>query len=63
MKTRFVILLTVSILFTLKAKSQVAEPLKLIQTISLPGLHDGDFDHLATSLSDHLLFLAAEENS
>lgn len=49
-------------LFALNAQCQVAEPLKLIQTIPIPGLHDGDFDHFAASVPDHLLFLAAEEN-
>jgi DNA-binding beta-propeller fold protein YncE len=63
MKKHLVILFTVFILLALKAQAQVAEPLKLIQTISVPGLHDGDFDHFAVSLSDRLLFLAAEENS
>jgi DNA-binding beta-propeller fold protein YncE len=63
MKKRLVILLAVFIPFELKAQPQVAEPLKLIQTISMPGLHDGDFDHFASSLSDDLLFLTAEENS
>ena len=63
MKKRLVILLVVFLPFELKAQPQVAEPLKLIQTISMPGLHDGDFDHFASSLSDDLLFLTAEENS
>jgi YVTN family beta-propeller protein len=50
-------------LFALKARAQVDEPLKLIQTIPLPGLHDGDFDHFALDLSGQRLFLAAEDNS
>jgi YVTN family beta-propeller protein len=50
-------------LFAVKAHSQVDEPLKLIQTISLPGLHDGDFDHFALDPSGQRLFLAAEDNS
>jgi len=37
-------------------------PLKLIATIPLPGLHDGDFDHFATDIEGHRLFLMAEEN-
>jgi DNA-binding beta-propeller fold protein YncE len=56
------IFLVVAALFALNAQCQVAEPLKLIQTIPMPGLHDGDFDHFAASVPDHLLFLAAEEN-
>ena len=57
------IFLAVVVLFALNAQSQVVEPLRLIQTISIPGLHDGDFDHFAADMQDHLLFLAAEENS
>jgi DNA-binding beta-propeller fold protein YncE len=57
------IILTVTILFAVCAQSQVVQPLNLIQTISIPGLHDGDFDHFEVSVSDKLLFLAAEENS
>jgi DNA-binding beta-propeller fold protein YncE len=57
-----IILFALIALSALKAQSQVSELLKLIQTIPIPGLHDGDFDHFAASVSDHLLFLAAEEN-
>jgi DNA-binding beta-propeller fold protein YncE len=63
MKKLMMIFLAVIVLFALNAKSQVVEPMKLIQTISIPGLHDGDFDHFAADYQDHLLFLAAEENS
>jgi DNA-binding beta-propeller fold protein YncE len=37
--------------------------LKLSQTIPLPDLHDGDFDHFAVDLHGNRLFVAAEENS
>lgn len=37
-------------------------PLKLVDTISLPGLKDGDFDHFAFDLEGHRLFLTGEEN-
>lgn len=47
----------------LRAQSQVTEPLKLIQTIPLPGLQDGDFDHFQVNLPGRRLFLAAEDNS
>ena len=63
MKKFTTIFLAVVVLFALNAQSQVVEPLRLIQTISIPGLHDGDFDHFAADMKDHLLFLAAEENS
>ena len=45
------------------AHAQVPGPLKLAQTIPLPGLKDGDFDHFALDSSGQRLFLAAEENS
>jgi len=37
-------------------------PLKLVATIPLPGLHDGDFDHFAPDVDGHRLFLTGEEN-
>jgi DNA-binding beta-propeller fold protein YncE len=50
-------------LFAFSLHSQVAEPLKLIGSIPLPGLHDGDFDHFAVDVPGQRLFLAAEQNS
>src|ERR1700682_3017748 len=63
MKMSIVISLTVILLFALRAKRQVAEPLKLIQSITLPGLHDGSFDHFQVDLPGKRLFVAAESNS
>jgi DNA-binding beta-propeller fold protein YncE len=37
--------------------------LELSQTIPLPELHDGDFDHFAVDLQGNRLFVAAEENA
>lgn len=37
--------------------------LQLSQTIPLPDLHDGDFDHFTVDLHGNRLFVAAEENS
>jgi YVTN family beta-propeller protein len=42
--------------------SQTKEPLKLVATIPLPGLKDGDFDHFAPDVDGHRLFLTDEEN-
>jgi DNA-binding beta-propeller fold protein YncE len=42
--------------------AQEKTPLKLVATIPLPGLKDGDFDHFAVDLDGHRLFLTAEEN-
>jgi DNA-binding beta-propeller fold protein YncE len=47
---------------SLATKTADKHPLKLIATIALPGLRDGDFDHFASDLHGHRLFLAAEEN-
>src|SRR5712672_2200783 len=44
-------------------QAQVPGTLKLIQTIPLPGLKDGDFDHFQVDLPGKRLFLAAEDNS
>src|SRR5260370_19148298 len=42
--------------------AQDKTPLKLVATIPLPALHDGDFDHFAPDVEGHRLFLTAEEN-
>jgi DNA-binding beta-propeller fold protein YncE len=44
------------------AAAQDEAPLKLVATIPLPGLKDGDFDHFATDVEGQRLFLTAEEN-
>ncbi len=44
------------------ALGQDPKPLKLVATIPLPGLHDGDFDHFAPDVDGHRLFLTGEEN-
>jgi DNA-binding beta-propeller fold protein YncE len=62
MKEQSILFLTVFICFAPRARCQTVQPLKLIQSIPIPGFHDGDFDHFATDPADHFLFLAAEEN-
>ena len=42
--------------------AQTKEPLKLVATIPLPGLKDGDFDHFAPDVDGRRLFLTDEEN-
>jgi DNA-binding beta-propeller fold protein YncE len=60
-KMRFVFLaLFVALAVSLQAQEKA--PLKLIETIPLPGLKDGDFDHFAPDVDGHRLFLTAEEN-
>src|SRR5258707_3057919 len=60
-RMRFLGLVLVSALGVATA-AQNAPPLKLVATIPLPGLHDGDFDHFAPDLDGHRLFLTGEEN-
>jgi hypothetical protein len=45
---------------SMKASSKA--PVKLLQTIPLPDLKDGDFDHFAIDLEGNRLFATAEEN-
>jgi YVTN family beta-propeller protein len=42
--------------------AQTKEPLRLVATIPLPGLKDGDFDHFAPDVDGHRLFLTDEQN-
>lgn len=44
------------------AKSQDKAPLELVQTIPLPGLKDGDFDHMIVDAQGKRLFACAEVN-
>ena len=44
------------------SQAQDKAPLKLIQTIPLPGLKEGDFDHFAVDLEGHRLFVTTEKN-
>src|SRR3979411_991147 len=44
-------------------KEPVKAPVKLLQSIPLPDLKEGDFDHLAIDLDGNRLFVTAEENS
>jgi len=42
--------------------AQESAPLKLVDTIPLPGLKDGDFDHFTPDVDGHRIFLTAEQN-
>src|SRR5882762_11525938 len=61
MQTAKMALATISI-FSLTLMAEVRSPLKLVETIPLPDLREGDFDHFAIDLEGHRLFLTAEEN-
>jgi DNA-binding beta-propeller fold protein YncE len=56
------VMLTLSLALAAGLKAQEKLPLKLVGTIPLPGLKDGDFDHFTPDLDGHRLFLTAEEN-
>src|SRR5260370_31678789 len=60
---RLITVFLVAAVVSVPAPSQIDEPLKLIQTIELPGLHDGTFDHFEVDLPGQRLFLTAEDNS
>jgi DNA-binding beta-propeller fold protein YncE len=66
-KTRFMsrLLSTGALLFAsvVVVCGQQKEPLSFVQSIPLPALHDGDFDHFAVDLASHRLFLTAEKNA
>jgi DNA-binding beta-propeller fold protein YncE len=51
------------IFFTVAASAQTKPPLRLLQTIPLPELKGGDFDHFEIDLPGNRLFLTAEENN
>ena len=63
MKRRAMLYTALMGLLILAAGAQVPGPLKLAQTITLPGLKDGDFDHFQVDPAGMRLFLAAEDNS
>jgi len=62
MKSTRAITLVLWLLVGVTAKAEGGAPLKLVHTIPLPGLKDGDFDHFAPDVEGHRLFLTAEEN-
>src|SRR2546430_15213345 len=62
MKRMQVAVMALSVALAVNSKAQDHAPLKLVATIPLPGLHDGDFDHFAPDVDGHRLFLTGEEN-
>jgi len=49
--------------FAAAASAQSKPPLRLLQTIPLPDLKPGDFDHFAVDLAGNRLFLTGEANN
>ena len=62
MKRMQIVVIALFVFLTLGSYAQDHSPLKLTETIPVPGLHDGDFDHFAADVDGHRLFLTAEEN-
>jgi WD40 repeat protein len=62
-KSNVIILLAALAVLGATSRAQQKEPLKLIKSVPLPALKDGDFDHFTTDLQGKRLFAAAEENS
>jgi DNA-binding beta-propeller fold protein YncE len=61
---RFIALLVAAnTYFAFAVWAQTKPPLRLLQTIPLPELKGGDFDHFDVDLAGNRLFLTAEENS
>jgi DNA-binding beta-propeller fold protein YncE len=63
MKIKAAILFTAMTFFGGVSHAQEKQPMKLIKSVPLPSLHDGDFDHFTVDLQGKRLFAAAEENS
>ncbi len=62
MKPRLLVMCALWVALAVSCQGQDHAPLKLVATIPLPGLHDGDFDHFAPDVDGHRLFLTGEEN-
>jgi len=62
MKRSRLVIFALSMALAISCKAQDHAPLKLVATIPLPGLHDGDFDHFASDVDGHRLILTGEEN-
>jgi DNA-binding beta-propeller fold protein YncE len=56
------VVLTIFVSYPVVVAAQEKPPLKLVATIPLPGLKDGDFDHFAADVAGQRLFLTDEEN-
>jgi DNA-binding beta-propeller fold protein YncE len=57
------ITLVIFVFVALGVQAREKAPLVFLQSIPLPALHDGDFDHFTVDLDGHRLFLTAEKNA
>jgi DNA-binding beta-propeller fold protein YncE len=62
MKQKLLAMFIILTAVTAGSYGQGKAPLKLLQSIPLPSLKKGDFDHFAPDVEGHRLFLTAEEN-
>ena len=62
-KILFALLASFALLGISRCCSAAGEPLTLIDTVPLPDLHEGDFDHFAVDLAGHRLFLVSEQGA
>jgi DNA-binding beta-propeller fold protein YncE len=62
MKRMRALILMGFVALAVSSNAQEKLPLKLLVTIPLPGLKDGDFDHFTPDVDGHRLFLTAEAN-
>ena len=60
-KSKATLLFGLFVALVISAPAQVKTPLELNQTVPLPELHDGDFDHFVVDLAGDRLFSTAEE--
>lgn len=59
---RYCLLILLVFTIPVSLRAERSAPLKLVQSIPLPGLKEGDFDHFTIDLDGHRLFLTAEAN-
>ena len=62
-RSRVIVLCSIVCVCAAIAQAAGQPPLKLVQSIPLPQLKEGDFDHFAIDVSGNRLFDTAEENS
>jgi DNA-binding beta-propeller fold protein YncE len=55
-------LLLITLAFAAVSAAQDTGVLRLVDTIPLPAMHEGDFDHFAKDVEGHRLFLTGEAN-
>ena len=60
MKKRFLIVMTIFVVFGVTARCQETAPLKLVQTFTLPPQVKGNFDHFEIDLKGNRLFATPE---